>query len=133
MMDITPTLLDLVGLDVPADMDGMSLLPLMHGEPGPPNRLIVSEMAGETNPDGLTYWIAPRAPIYSVKQNGWKLIHTQQLPAGDALYLLNESSVYEQEDLALREPEKAGELFAKLQAALGVPDRFLFLPTVQGE
>ncbi|MEQ1569409.1 MAG: sulfatase, partial [Myxococcota bacterium] len=34
LLDLTPTLLDLVGAPLPSDLDGRSLLPLVRGEPG---------------------------------------------------------------------------------------------------
>lgn len=133
LMDIAPTLLHMVGIAVPPHMQGTTLLPIMQGSPAPQHRLIVSEMAGETDPDGLTYWIAPHTPMYSVRQDGYKLIHTKQAPAADELYLLRESSVYEQNNLAAEEAETVNQLFGKMQDYFGVPDRFLFLPVAQSQ
>jgi arylsulfatase A-like enzyme len=131
MMDITPTLLDMVDLAVPSHMDGESLLPLMQGAAAPEDRSIISEMAGETDPNSDAYWIAPRTDLYSVKKEGWKLIHVQQARQQDELYAVRPSSVYEQENLVSQEVEKSAELFQELQEWFGVPDKFLFLPIVE--
>ena len=131
MMDITPTLLDMVGLAVPSHMDGESLLPLMQGAAAAEGRLIISEMAGETDPNSDAYWIAPHTNLYSVKKEGWKLIHAQQATQQDELYAVRPSSVYEQENLVSQEAVKSAELFQELQEWFGVPDRFLFLPVVE--
>ncbi len=133
MMDIAPTVLDMVGIPVPPHMDGENLLPLIQGGAAFENRLITSEMAGETDPESDAYWIAPRTDLYSVKKDGWKLIHAQQAAQQDELYNLNASSVYERENEVAKEPEKAAELFQELQEWFGVPDRFLFLPSIQGK
>lgn len=130
MLDITPTILDLAGLAIPAHMDGQSLLPIIQGDKVQNERVIISEMAGEPDPDGDAFWIAPRTNLYSVKKAGWKYIHAQQAPQQDELYIVQPSSIYERENLAAEEDEKAAELFTALQASLGVPDRFLFLPVV---
>ncbi len=131
MMDITPTILDMVDVAVPTHMQGQSLLPLMQGESAPDSRPIFSEMAGETDPNSDAYWIAPRTNLYSVKQDGWKLIHAQQVPQSDELYLVQPSSLYEVENQAAQEPEKASQLFQQLQDKFGVPTEFLFLPIVE--
>jgi arylsulfatase A-like enzyme len=131
MMDITPTLLDMVGLAVPSHMDGQSLLPLMQGVATAEGRSIFSEMAGETDPNSDAYWIAPRSNLYSVKREGWKLIHAQQAPQQDELYAVHPSSLYEQENLVSQEVEKSAELFQELQDWFGVPNQFLFLPVVE--
>jgi arylsulfatase A-like enzyme len=131
MMDITPTLLEMAGLQVPENMEGVSLLPQMLGQTPAVDRLIVSEMEGESNPGGLTYWIAPHTPLYAVKREGWKLIHTPQAPHLDQLYELQEAPMYELENLANVKSEKVDALFAEMQTFFGVPDQFLYMPVVE--
>lgn len=128
MMDITPTLLDMVGITVPSHMDGQSLLPQMQGAAAPEGRSIFSEMAGETDPNSDAYWIAPRTDLYSIKKEGWKLIHARQAPQQDEVYDVRQSSLYEQENLESQEPEKSAELFQELQNWFEVPTQFLYLP-----
>jgi arylsulfatase A-like enzyme len=43
LIDLMPTLLDLVGLPVPPGLHGTSLVPLLHGEPFPANRVLYAE------------------------------------------------------------------------------------------
>jgi len=131
MMDITPTILDMVEIPVPEHMQGQSLLPIIQGGQGPVSRPIYSEMPGETDPTSDPYWIAPHANLFSVKQDGWKLIHTQQAPEKDELYVVRNSSIYEQENMVSKEPGKASQLFQLLQNDLSVPVEFLFLPLLQ--
>lgn len=133
MMDITPTLLDLVDVPVPNHMQGQSLLPQMQGGPAPVSRPIFSEMAGETDPNSDAYWIAPRTNLYSVKQDGWKYIHAQQSPEAEQLYMVRQSSIYEEENIAAQESEKVNQLFQQLQDKFAVPTEFLFLPIVETE
>jgi hypothetical protein len=88
-------------------------------------------MSGESDPDGLTYWIAPHTPLFSVKKDGWKLIHTHQSAQLDELYELQDSSLYETENLIDQKPEIADELFGEMQDFFGVPDQFLFMPIIE--
>ena len=131
MMDITPTIMDMVDIPVPDHMQGQSLLPIMQGGAAPDSRPIYSEMPGETDPTSDPYWIAPHANLFSVKQDGWKLIHTQQAHEKDELYVVQESSIYEQDNLVSQEPEKASALFQLLEGDLEVPVEFLFLPLLE--
>lgn len=131
MMDIMPTLLDMVGSPVPDDMQGQSLLPLMQGGQAPLSRPIFSEMAGERDPNSIPYWIAPHTNLYSIKQDGWKLIHAEQAQEAGELYEVQSSSVYEIDNLAGQELEKANLLFDQIQERFDVPTRFLFLPLAE--
>lgn len=132
-MDITPTLLDMAGIPVPGGMQGQSLLPLMQGGAAPDSREIFSEMDGETDPNSDGYWIAPHTNLYSVKQNGWKLIHAQEAPQEDQLFEVRPNSIYEGDNLAGDETQKRNALFSILQDEFGVPTNFLFLPLVEGD
>jgi arylsulfatase A-like enzyme len=130
-LDILPTILDLVGIERPASLDGVSLRPLLQGENPPPSRLILAEMAGETDPHGDGYWIAPHTNLYMVKQDGWKYTHALQTPAADILAQVGPGSVYEGPNLIAQEPEKAAALWTALQEQLAIPTQFLFLPAVE--
>ncbi len=131
MMDITPTLLALLGIPVPDHMDGQSLLPVMQGAPLTESRPIFSEMAGETDTDGPIYWLAPHTNLYSVKQDGWKLIHAERDAQADKLYTVQPSSLYENENLTVQEPERADQLFQELRGRFGIPVEFLYLPMLE--
>ncbi|MDX1414799.1 MAG: sulfatase [Candidatus Promineifilaceae bacterium] len=133
MMDIAPTLLDMIGIPVPDHMQGQSLLAIMQGRHAPASRPIFSEMPGETDPEAIPYWIAPHTNVYSVKQDGLKLIHYQQGPVLGELYDVQPTSVYEVEDLASQEPAIANRLFAQLQEEFAIPTRHWFLPFVEAQ
>jgi choline-sulfatase len=79
LLDIMPTLIDLAGGDVPADMrspmDGASLMPHLRGEAG--HDTVIGEYLGE----------AAIAPIVMIRRGQWKFIHSPVDP--DQLYDLS--------------------------------------------
>jgi hypothetical protein len=103
----------------------------MQGSAQTESRPIFSEMAGETDTEGVIYWLAPHTNLYSVKKDGWKIIHGEREPQADELYLLQPSSLYEGENLTAQEPEKVGQLFQELQDSFRIPTEFLFLPVLE--
>jgi len=129
-MDILPTVLELLDIDLPTTLQGQSLIPLLQGA-APESRKIFAELAGETDPQGDAYWIAPHTYLYSVKQDGWKYTHAQQMPQVDMLVQLGQTSVYEGSNMLAEEPEKAKQLWASLQQQFAIPTQFLFMPTVE--
>jgi arylsulfatase A-like enzyme len=131
MMDITPTLLNLLGVPIPGHMEGQSLLPVIQGSELAESRPIFSEMAGETDTDGVIYWLAPHTNLYSVKKDGWKIIHAERVAQADELYLVQPASLYEEESLTVQEAEKADQLFQELQDRFGIPTEFLYLPVLE--
>lgn len=67
LVDITPTVLDLVHAPPLADVDGVSLRPLLEGRP-----LVVPPAFVETRQPWIAYgW----APLSSLRQQDWKYIH----------------------------------------------------------
>ncbi|MCH2171361.1 sulfatase [Myxococcota bacterium] len=44
LVDVTPTALDLAGVAIPANLDGVSLLPQLLGRPGEPDRVLLSDV-----------------------------------------------------------------------------------------
>jgi len=66
LADVTPTILDLLGVEPPADLDGASLVGLLRGEdaagPGPALAAMISEHPGN------------RPDSYAVRDGGFKLI-----------------------------------------------------------
>ena len=69
LLDVFPTLLDLAGLDVPADADGHSLAPLLAGDRDPARRVF-----GEYLGEGAV------APILMVRDGQWKYVHCDPDP-----------------------------------------------------
>ena len=80
LVDIGPTLLDLAGLDIPADLEGRSLVPQMHGQVSDPHRPTFSEYNTAISPIGGADWIPKEGRWFPkhdrrvmVRQDGWKL------------------------------------------------------------
>lgn len=129
-LDVTPTVLDLVGLPVPAHMRGRSLVPLMTGQGPLPQQPILAEMDGETAEDGGPHWIAPSTHLYAIKENGYKYIHAERLPADDQLFAMQPASVFEGQNIIAGEPETAQALWQQLQTSFTIPTEFTYLPLV---
>ena len=130
-LDVTPTLLDLAGLPVPDTMQGMSLLPLAQGAVMTESRPIYSEIEKITDPEHIVYWIAPHTEMYSVKQDGWKYIHTLGLGERDELFQVEPLSIYERENQIDNEPALAEALYQELVGRFSLPTEFLYLPVVE--
>lgn len=98
LVDVAPTMLTLAGVDVPADLDGVSLLPGLLGQ-------------DQDLPDAYAETYYPRyayraAPLRSVYREGWKLIATTD---ASALYHLPDDPG-ETLDRALQEPIRTEQL-----------------------
>jgi arylsulfatase A-like enzyme len=75
LIDILPTLCDIVGLAAPADIDGVSLKPLLERNSTAVRQVIFSEYYGKQN------W---RVPIRMARTSRWKYI--RYLSYGEELY-----------------------------------------------
>jgi arylsulfatase A-like enzyme len=104
-LDLAPTLLDFLGVPVPASMGGRSLLPGIRGEPAAPRPVY-----GETRrlQLDLRFWADPasdRKLVLDLARGSRQLFRL----SGDA---------DEREDLAAREPERADALERALRASI---------------
>jgi arylsulfatase A-like enzyme len=82
-IDIAPTLLDLAGLPIPTEMDGVSLKPPVHGKESPPRNHFFMEHVGviETKP--------PIPDSEGVRTEEWKYLrYVNAEPEVEALYHL---------------------------------------------
>ena len=108
-LDLAPTLLELAGVEVPAGMQGRSLLPLLRGEAPPWRREVFTEHL----------WDHPRIPrTEGLRTERWKYIRYLDHPEYEELYDL-ERDPHEARNLAL-EPahaERLEELRARCAAA----------------
>ena len=113
-------------------MRGRSLAPLMMGTQPVNARPIYAEMAGETDP-GATPTGSRRGRICTaIKDDGYKLIHQQQSdPAGNELFAVEAETIFERENVAGPEPERAAAMWDGLQKQFSIPTEFLFLPFVE--
>lgn len=73
LLDIAPTLLDIAGVDVPAILDGSSLLPLVGADPDP-DRTVLGEYLGE----------GAVAPIFMIRRGDHKFVWSE--PDGAQLF-----------------------------------------------
>ena len=128
--DITPSILDWLGLTIPAAMDGHSLKPLTQGAVPASPRRIFSEIGAITNPAWPGYWLAPRYEARAVRQGNWKYIHYLGLNGSDALYGLLPASVYETDNVIQAEPEVAAELDQLLVDQFKLLTLFTHLPVI---
>jgi len=87
-IDLMPTVLELAGIEVPQQVQGRSLLPLIAGEPGWPSRAVFCETSGGGyTADARQYAHRTRA----VRTEDWKLIRSipvEGLPT-EELYALD--------------------------------------------
>ena len=119
-MDIMPTVLDWLGLDTPAGLDGASLRALAEGRAAPPRDLF-SEIEGSSEPGHWAYWLAPRSDLRSIRRGNHKYIHHVRDGDADELYLLGSASPYETGNLIDADPATAQQmrqaLFAQFRIA----------------
>ncbi len=111
-MDVMPTLLEFAGIAVPNDLDAVSLRSQLMGGENNPGRTVFSEVSALNNKNSVLYWTAPRFAMQAVRHDGWKLITQKNRPEEDALYFLQQNSLYEDENVLLKYNEKAEELRA---------------------
>jgi arylsulfatase A-like enzyme len=132
-MDVTPTILDLLGLPAPEQMEGTSLLPLLQGQPAPASRPLYSEMNTVPGPDHPAAWISPATDLYAVRQDSWKYIHALGSRGDDELRQVGPISIYEGENMIVQEPETAAAYYQNVIDWFALPTQFLYLPFVDDE
>ncbi len=110
LVDVTPTLLDLLGVNPPDDLDGRSLVPLLEGEKLPPRFYYL-----ETFYAYLAYkW----SPLRGIRFNKWKFI----LAPEPELYNLAEDP-HETTNLYLAEEDRARALKENLKLVVSKENR----------
>ncbi len=116
-IDVFPTVMDALGLEVPGDIEGRSLLPLMRGEDLPAVTAYADALntVDEHSPNnGLPEHC--RDDLFMVIDGRWKLIHHKATPANTELFDL-EADPLERENVAARFPEERARLEAWLERA----------------
>ena len=115
LLDLAPTLLDLLGVPDPGGLQGRSLVPLLRGEPWPPVPLFFD-----------TQW-APRTHLRGVLAGGWK--YSLELTTGVERLFDLRTDPGERRNLADAAPDVA----ATLRAAVGdLQDRRLGVTALRG-
>ncbi len=112
LVDLVPTLLDLLGREVPADLDGIPLAPLWSdpGAVAAPPRSSFAEAAP------WKLWVGSDTHLVSVSDGRLKLIH--DLASGRSQLFDLESDPAETNDLAADRPERVAELKSEIVAYL---------------
>ncbi len=118
--DLMPTILDYAGLPIPADIQALSLRPLIEDPGLTIHRNIYSEVDAMPDPGHWAHWQAPADDLRSIQQDGWKFIYHIGNPAADELYLLADQSPYENENWLLANPEQAQEMRTRIEAWFGL-------------
>ncbi len=124
-----PTVLDWLGLDTPANLDGMSLRSLAEGR-GAPDRDLFSEIEGVSNPSHWAYWLAPRSDLRSIRRDNHKYIHHVRNGVADELYLLGSTSPYETNNLIDADPATAQQMRQSLFERYHLASHEVVLPCV---
>jgi arylsulfatase A-like enzyme len=104
--DVFPTFLELAGAPLPPDLDAVSLVPALRGQPMPPSReLYFVRREGGQAYGGKSY--------EAIIRDGWKLLQNDPYSPLE-LYSLDDDP-YEQRNLAAANPERVKELAAALR------------------
>ncbi len=113
-VDLHPTVLELAGLEVPANLDGRSLGGLMKGRFEPP-RMAYAELLAAFDASSGFHVLRPRdAVLHALIENPWKLILHPQNPEANELYKL-ESDPGELKNLYSSQPAVARRMTARLR------------------
>jgi len=117
-VDILPTLLDAVGVGAPSGLDGVSLLPVLRGEPVPELWAYGEVGRSFMGLDPERYLPGVPGKRRMIRTADWKLVHIPDAEGGtDRLFHLAVDPG-ESEDVAARHPERVAELRALLDPVL---------------
>ncbi len=95
IVDIMPTLLDLVGVDGPGGMNGQSLAVVICGQADAPERPVLMEITPQENVD---------RDMIGVASGPWKVIWDREANAWSLFSLANDPD--DRNDLALAQPDR---------------------------
>ncbi|MEJ2084916.1 MAG: sulfatase [Acidobacteriota bacterium] len=90
IIDIAPTVLDFLGLEIPPEVEGTSLVPLVEGRPEP-GRIGYAEALNTLDahaPEKLPEH--QKDLLFSVVDGDWKLIYHREFPENSELYHLSD-------------------------------------------
>ena len=115
-VDITPTVLDALGLPPPKSMEGVSLLPVIKQPGGGGDRfqITMARSDPERSPD-LKDAMAAREPVYSIRNYPHKLLVYPGLDGSPIMRLHDlEADPGEKRNIAREQPAVAGDLKKRL-------------------
>jgi arylsulfatase A-like enzyme/Flp pilus assembly protein TadD len=120
LLDVAPTILDLLGLSPVAGVDGVTLRPLLAATPAAAEPAYI-----ETYQPWLSYgW----SPLRAVRYHGWKLIDAPR----PELYALD-ADPKEERNVIDAEPARAAELQRLLQQAAALPAAGVAAPVADAD
>ena len=114
LVDVLPTLLELVSLPVPHDLDGRSLAPLLTGGTLPDRPAFSEQRTARGECSRLEAPAGCRLDRIAVQEDHFKLVDSRW-PAWTRLYDLREDAA-ERQDVAERHPEVRDRLLAQVRA-----------------
>ena len=113
-IDIFPTVLEVLGLQPPGPVEGVSLCSLMENKPEPP-RLAYADALNALD---LNTWMVLDRPkddlLYCAMDRSWKLIYKPTYPDDSELYNLDDDP-QELNNMYAATPDQARRLLAELQ------------------
>ncbi|MBN1424884.1 sulfatase [Candidatus Fermentibacteria bacterium] len=114
LVDIMPTVLDLVGVPIPEGVQGRSLTPLLKGMPLPPQPVFVSSVLGGYQATAQMQGIRLRA----VRTDRWKLVRRDEAAASTRQLFHIESDPMELSECSALHPGMADSLEGLLESWL---------------
>ncbi|MGC6466940.1 MAG: sulfatase [Akkermansiaceae bacterium] len=115
-IDLFPTFLELAGARIDPKLDGVSLLPALHGETMPERAIFwhfPAYLQGYSKGSGSASKYFRTTPCGVIRKGDWKLIQYFEDNSLELYNLANDLS--ETTNLAKENPDKAEELFEELQ------------------
>jgi arylsulfatase A-like enzyme len=127
--DIAPTILERLGLEVPANTDGLDMSGLVHGTADGPARVAYADAINIFDLNaGMVTSRPDDALLYCAMDDEWKYIHRPLLEGRDELFHLKTDPL-EQKNLFAAEPEQVQRLKSALDRFSGYVDKPFGTPT----
>ncbi len=116
-IDVLPTVLEALGVEVPPGVEGRSLLGLVRGESEAP-RVAYADALNTLDHHAPMQGLpaAMRDDLFARIEGRWKLVHHRHFPENDELYDL-ESDPLETRNLARERPQDVARLLDALRAS----------------
>jgi arylsulfatase A-like enzyme len=123
VVDILPTVLDALRLPIPAEIDGVSLLPAIDGEPLPDLWAYGESGRDYVGLDPERFFPGVKGKQRMIRTDGWKLVRVAR-PEGPEYRLFDlEHDPGETSNVAGEHPDKVSELTKLLDPFLRLDDQ----------